>query len=161
MYIDVVTVHFLWVGFIHTHWINNTSSKHSLVIIGTLSFSWYDLDWFKYLDTVSSNQKVNLNFISFADFTQYWFQVFPFFEFLWSSYFIWIYWKLILCVCCWKIQSYFLTLCIRVVNFSSLSTSCDWKRCFLHSEFWLILRLLFHQSSISSKVYLIPLTSNN
>ena len=98
MYIDVITLHFLEVGFNDTHWTNNTPSKHSLVSIGTLLFAWYDLD-FKY---------------------------FHFSSFFGDS------------------------MCLLLGDSAMFSKILHaTQRCFLHSEFWLILRLLFHQSSIS------------
>ena len=116
MYIDVITLHFLQVGFVNAHCTNNTPSKHSFIRIGILRFILYDLDWLQCLDTVSTNQKVHLNIILFTNFTQYWLQVFPFFKFLLCSYFTCIYWKLMLCVCWWKNQPYFLRFSIGFVN---------------------------------------------
>ena len=75
----VITLHLLQIGFIDTHWTNNAPSKHSFVSIGTFCFTWYDLDWLQCHYTVSTSQKVYLNVILSTNFTQYWFQVFPFF----------------------------------------------------------------------------------
>ena len=50
---------------------------------------------------------VHLNVIPTTDFTQHWFKAFPFLKLVWCSYFISVYWKLILCVSFWKIEPYF------------------------------------------------------
>ena len=41
-------------------------------------------------------------------------------KFLWCSYFICIYWKLIMCVCCWKIHLYFLRFSIGTANLQTI-----------------------------------------
>ena len=158
MYIDVIILPFpsIWLN-LHPlnqqHTIQATSCKHMDL---ALSAIW--LDWFQCPDTVSTSQKFNLNAILFTDLTHYWFQVFPFFKFIWCRFCI--YQKLILGVCCWKIQPYFLWLSIGIVNLQIINCmrlkgifsiqSFDWYRGCSFTNLQFFQKIFFNQGSLTA-----------